>query len=288
LTEIVSVARQTFPKSIEIVLDINTADLCLVQVDPTQIHQVLMNLFVNARDALPAGGVITATADNVVINDTNLAQHLQAQVGSYVMITVADSGIGITSEVLDRIFEPFFTTKEVGTGLGLSTVLGIVKAHGGFINVESELNRGSCFQIYLPALANSEAEQHAERAAVADGRGRLVLVVDDELAVRQITKESLEAYNYRVLLASDGVEAIATYVQEYAQIAVVLLDMMMPHLDTPATMRALQRINPAVKMIVMSGLATNQAAIAGQGAQDFLTKPFTTADLLQVLEQVIK
>jgi hypothetical protein len=140
--------------------------------------------------------------------------------------------MGMTSEILDRIFEPFFTTKETGTGLGLSTVQGIVTAHGGAIEVESEVGRGTCFKIYLPAIYSKEAESSAAAADLYDGKGQLVLVVDDESAIREIVKESLETYNYRATAASDGIEAIDLYSQNHPSIAIVLIDMMMPHLDT--------------------------------------------------------
>jgi PAS domain S-box-containing protein len=286
LSEIASVARQTFPKSIEIILDVNANDLWLVLVDATQIHQVLMNLFVNARDAITTDGKIIATAENLVIDAANIHQYLQIPAGSYVMITIADSGMGMDSNVLAKIFDPFFTTKETGTGLGLSTVSGIVKSHGGFIDVESKVNQGSCFKLYLPAITSQEANEQTEKIESWDGQGSLVLVVDDELAVRQITKESLESYNYRVLLASDGVEAIAQYVQNYSEINVVLLDMMMPNLDTPSVIRALQRINPNVAIIVMSGLLNNEIILGRQGVRSFLTKPFTIAEMLQSIKNI--
>jgi PAS domain S-box-containing protein len=158
LAEIISVARQTFPRSIEIILDLDPVDLWLVSVDATQIHQVLMNLFVNARDAMPNGGAITATAKNVVLNNTATTVPINPRTGSYVVITVTDTGVGIDREVIDKIFNPFFTTKETGTGLGLSTVLGIIKAHYGFIDVHSEVGQGTCFTMYLPALKSNEEE----------------------------------------------------------------------------------------------------------------------------------
>jgi PAS domain S-box-containing protein len=291
LAEIISVARQTFPKSIGIRLNLAKEDLWLVNVDATQIHQVLMNLFVNARDAMPDGGEIVATAENITIDADYTRRHLQPPVGSYLKISVSDTGIGMTDELLDRIFDPFFTTKETGTGLGLSTVLGIVKAHGGTIDVQSQVGRGTCFNIYLPALDSREAESQTADAIVYDGKGQLILVVDDEVAVREITKESLEAYNYRVVLASDGIEAIDIYAQNHHSIAIVLIDMMMPNLDTPTTIQALRRIDPAVKIAIMSGLVGDAAdvehrdrsasEIPGVGA--FLTKPFATADMLQAL-----
>jgi PAS domain S-box-containing protein len=303
LAEIISVARQTFPKSIEISLNLDREDLWLVSVDATQIHQVLMNLFVNARDAMPNGGEISAAAENIVIDANYAKLHRQPPVGSYVLISVTDTGNGMTKEMLDRIFEPFFTTKETGTGLGLSTVLGIVKAHGGEIEVESEFGRGTCFKIYLPAILfhrgfnndSKEAELPAAGEQLYDGKGQLVLVVDDEIAIREITKESLEAYNYRAILASDGIEAIDIYAQNHHSIAIVLVDMMMPHLDTQSIILALQQINPQVQIVVMSGSYLSLAAMVDspwerlrqqQQVSAVLTKPFTTADMLQTLANI--
>ena len=285
LTELISVARQTFPKSIEIQVNNASEDLWMVNVDATQIHQVLMNLFVNARDAMPDGGSLTASTENMVI-DTDSAQ-LQLPAGTYILITIADTGMGMTSEILDRIFEPFFTTKKTGTGLGLSTVQGIVKAHGGAIEVESQIGRGTCFKIYLPAIHNKEAESSDAAADSYDGKGQLVLVVDDESAIREIAKESLETYNYRVMLASDGIEAIDLYAQNHRSIAIVLIDMMMPNLNTRSTIHALQQINPQVQIVVMSGSYLNlEAMVHTQQVSAFLTKPFTAINMLQTLESI--
>jgi PAS domain S-box-containing protein len=282
LAEIISVARQTFPKSIEINLNLDSEDLWLVNVDATQIHQVLMNLFVNARDAMPNGGSLTASGENIFIDSD-----LKLPVGSYILITVTDTGIGMTSEMLDRIFEPFFTTKETGTGLGLSTVQGIVKAHGGSIEVESEVGRGTCFKIYLPANDRREPESPAATENLHDGKGQLVLVVDDEMAIREIVKESLETYSYRIMLARDGIEAIDIYAQNYHSIAIVLVDMMMPHLDTPSIVLALKQIDPKVKIVVMSGSYINlESVMDGQKICAVLNKPFTTVDLLQILAEI--
>jgi PAS domain S-box-containing protein len=295
LAEIISVARQTFPKLIAISLNLASEDLWLVSVDATQIHQVLMNLFVNARDAMPNGGEIAAKAENITIDADDTGRQLQRPVGAYILITITDTGIGMTSEMLERIFDPFFTTKETGTGLGLSTVLGIVKAHGGSIEVESTIGCGTCFKIYLPAIlpwrgsANDSREAESQAAAkdLYDGRGQLVLVVDDEMAIREITKEWLEAYNYRVMLASDGIEAIDIYAQNHHSIAIVLVDLIMPNLDTPSIIIALQQINPQVQIVVMSGSALNPASsIDGQVVSAFLTKPFTTAAMLQTLADI--
>jgi two-component system, cell cycle sensor histidine kinase and response regulator CckA len=287
LAEIISVARQTFPKSIAIHVNQASEDLWMVNVDATQIHQVLMNLFVNARDAMPNGGSLTASTENIVIDADYVARHGQPPVGAYILMTIADTGIGMTSEMLDRIFDPFFTTKETGTGLGLSTVQGIVKAHGGAIEVESEVGRGTCFKIYLPAIYSKEAEASDAPADLYDGKGQLVLVVDDEIAIREIAQESLENYNYRVMLASDGIEAIDIYAQNYRSISFVIIDMMMPHLDTRSIILALQQINPQVQIVVMSGSDLNLAAMVERShVRALLTKPFTAAELLHTLADI--
>jgi PAS domain S-box-containing protein len=283
LVEMIDVARQTFPKSIEISLDLPVEDLWMVCVDATQIHQVFMNLFVNARDALPHGGSIMATATNLVIDDAAAKLDVNVRDGSYVVITIADTGIGIDSQAIDLIFDAFFTTKELGTGLGLSTVFSIIKAHDGYIHVDSQIGHGTCFTIYLPAVTNSEEKQQVVQPELFDGKGRLVLVVDDEFSIREIIKDSLETYNYRVTLASDGIEAIALYERNWKQIAVVLLDMMMPNLHTPYIIRALQGINPAVKVIAMSGTSANQSIVERYALGAFLTKPFTTTAMLRTL-----
>jgi CheY-like chemotaxis protein len=209
------------------------------------------------------------------------------------MLTVSDTGVGIPPETVSRIFEPFFTTKEVGkgTGLGLSTALTIVRSHGGFINVYSELRKGTQFALYLPALDGGTAEQaRPMQAELPTGNGELILVVDDEDAIRQITKGTLETFGYRVLVASDGTEAVALYAQNRDEVAVVLTDMMMPFMDGPATIRALQKINPQVRIIAASGLAGSDrnTEVAAHGAELFLPKPYTAEKLLKALAQVLR
>jgi PAS domain S-box-containing protein len=283
IAEIISVARQTFPKSIEIILDLDSEDLWMVCVDATQIHQVLMNLFVNARDAMPDGGSITAIARNVMLDESYVTLHPQVSVGAYITMTIEDTGMGMDRTTIDRIFDSFFTTKELGTGLGLSTVMGIVKAHGGFINVQSTPAQGSSFQIYLPAVKARLEVPLATAPESFDGKGKLVLVVDDEAAIREITRDSLEIYNYHTMLASDGVEALTLYAQNWHRIGVVMVDMMMSQLDTPSVIQALQKINPTVKIIVMSGSILNEGIVEQYQLSAFLTKPFTPIEMMHAL-----
>ncbi len=289
ISEIRQIVKETFPKSIEFYSDAAT-DLWTVSGDATQLHQVLVNLCVNARDAMPDGGTLNISAENLLIDQHYAQINIDAQVGPYIMITVSDTGIGIPAETLDRIFEPFFTTKELGkgTGLGLSTVIGIIKSHGGFVNVYSEVGQGTQFKVYLPAIEGAEMLQ-LDDLQLLPGKGELILVVDDEVAIQTITKTSLETYGYRVLTASDGIEAIAVYAQHKEEISVVLIDMMMPEMDGSTAIRTLQRINPHVKVVAVSGLVSNDklAQVASIGVQTFLSKPYTTKELLTTIHEVL-
>lgn len=291
IKEIVKILRETLPKSIEINFQIPT-DLWIISADATQMHQVLMNLCVNARDAMPEGGSIAIKAENVFVDENYARMHIEAKPGRFVVITVSDTGPGMTVEVQSRIFEPFFTTKEMtkGTGLGLSTALTIVKSHGGFINVYSELHKGSQFSVYLPALdMPGTIDSAAAQTDLPLGNGELILVVDDEESIREITRGTLETFGYTVVTASDGTEALALYADKKNEIAVVLTDMVMPFMDGPATIRALQRMNPKVRIIAASGLGTGHRAGEGtlEGVSVFLNKPYTAEKLLKTLADVL-
>ena len=290
--EIVKILRETLPKSIEINFQIPN-DLWLISADATQMHQVLMNLCVNARDAMPEGGSISIKAENVFVDENYARMHIEAKAGRFVMISVTDTGPGMSPEIQSRIFEPFFTTKEMtkGTGLGLSTALTIVKSHGGFINVYSEMHKGSQFALYLPALDTPDTvDSAALQTDLPLGKGELILVVDDEESIREITRGTLETFGYTVLTASDGTEALALYADKKNDIAVVLTDMVMPFMDGPATIRALQRMNPKVRIIAASGLGAGQRAGEGplEGVSVFLGKPYTAEKLLKALAQILR
>ena len=292
IKEIVKILRETLPKSIEITYQLPD-DLWIISADATQVHQVLMNLCVNARDAMPEGGSISIKAENTLVDENYARMHIEARAGRFVVISVSDTGPGMSPEIQSRIFDPFFTTKEMskGTGLGLSTALTIVKSHGGFMNVYSEVHRGSQFALYLPALdAPGTAEAGALQTALPLGNGELILVVDDEQSIREITRGTLETFGYTVLTASDGTEALALYADRKNDISVVLTDMVMPFMDGPATIRALQRMNPKVRIIAASGLATGQHAADASlaGVSVFLNKPYTAEKLLKALAQVLK
>ncbi len=291
ISEVEKIIEETFPKSINVVTEV-PKDLWLVSADSTQIHQVLMNLCVNARDAMPHGGKIEIEANNIVLDETYTRMHPDAKPGPYVTLNITDNGTGMPPAVIDRIFEPFFTTKEIGkgTGLGLSTVFAIAKSHNGFVNVYSEVGKGTTFSVYLPAVKSPDIEHVGEEQPIIPfGADELVLVVDDEGAIREITKATLESFGYKVITASDGTEALALYAQQKDEIAAVITDMMMPFMDGPATIRALQKMNPQVRILAVSGAADNgyTATSSGSGKVFFLRKPHTAEKLLTSLRQVL-
>jgi PAS domain S-box-containing protein len=291
IREIAKILKDTIQKSIEVEVR-SDRDLWTIAGDATQLHQVLMNLCVNARDAMPHGGRLTIGAANAVLDENYARMNIDARPGRFVCITVSDNGIGIPAPFINRIFEPFFTTKEhgKGTGLGLSTVMGIVKGHNGFVNVYSEIARGTQFKVYLPASDASSEHDTEEVRHLPRGRGELILVVDDEAAIREVTESTLTASGYRVLLAGDGTEAVAHYARQGDKIKIVLTDMMMPYMDGLATVRALKRMNPELKIIASSGLGdvSKFTEAADAGVKTFLHKPYTAEKLLQTIAEVLR
>jgi two-component system, cell cycle sensor histidine kinase and response regulator CckA len=253
---------------------------------------VLLNLCVNARDAMPQGGDLTLSATNTLVSEEQARLNVGARPGPYVLVAVTDTGSGIVPEVLDKIFDPFFTTKErgKGTGLGLSTTLGIVRSHGGFVNVYSEPGKGSRFAVYLPALeASAEERAQAERRDLPAGHGELILVIDDEEPILLIAKATLEAHGYRVLTATRGAEGRELY-RRSGEVRAVLLDMMMPELDGPATMRQLLEVDPQARIIASSGLKPTGAAAdaVAEYARAFVQKPYTDEQLLRTLAEILR
>ncbi|TVP62488.1 MAG: PAS domain-containing sensor histidine kinase [Nodularia sp. (in: Bacteria)] len=278
-----------FPQSIEIDTDI-PSDIGMVQGEQTQLHQVLINLLINARDAMPEGGKLQISGHKALIDQNYLKTHISAKVGDYVVITVSDTGVGMAPEIIDHIFKPFFTTKQKGkfTGLGLSTVMGIINSYGGFVEVSSQVGVGSQFHVYLPT-SESGTLPIVDQIKLPTGNGELILVVDNEAAITQITKTTLEIHNYRVLIAQNGIEALTLYTQHQQDIKLVLMDMMMPSMTGGTTIRTLQIINPQVQIIAMSGLASGEALAQATvtGIQIFLAKPFTADELLNSIHDVL-
>ena len=290
--DLVKVLRDTFPRSINIEL-VAPPDLWTAAGDPTHVRQVLLNLCVNARDAMPEGGELVITMSNVVLDTTYTGMNLDAHPGPYVLISVADNGSGIPPEIQERIFDPFFTTKETGrgTGLGLSTTLAIMKGVGGFIHLYSEAGKGTEFKVYLRAQTTVAAAEDVavEQTRLPRGSGELILVVDDEESIRTVVRGTLERFGYRVLLAQNGAEAVGTYANRRREIDVVLTDMAMPLMDGAATILALRAINPSVTIVASSGLTSeaSMSSVMGMGATHFAPKPYTAETLLKTIKRAV-
>ena len=291
--EVRSIVKSTFPKNIELHVDV-APDLWWVDGDPTQLNQVLLNLCVNARDAMPNGGLLTISAKNETIDEQYASMHRDVAAGPHVMIEVEDDGVGIAPHVVDRIFEPFYTTKDLGngTGLGLSTVAAIVRSHKGLATVHSEVGQGSKFRVHLPARPAS-AKRDVDRAvAVTDsprGDGELILVADDEQSILSITRQTLETFGYRVITADNGVQALALFSARRSEIQAVITDMMMPVMDGPALIAALRQIDPHVRVVASSGLLRTATPARADSAQTspFLQKPFSAETLLTTLQNLL-
>ncbi len=289
ISEIEKIAKETFPKDIKVRTDIPN-DLWTISGDVTQLYQIIMNLSVNARDAMSHGGVLSISAENFSIDENYVRMNIEAKVCPCVLITVSDTGTGIPPKIIDRIFEPFFTTKEhgKGTGLGLSTALAIVKGHGGFINVYSEVGKGTAFKVYLPAIKTEIHKACEEQPELLVGDGEWILVAEDEGSIRDVTFSILEKCGYKVVTANDGAEAVALYAENMDKIKVILMDMMMPVMDGQASIRAIRKVNPEVKIIGVSGLTEKDrfANIADQ-TNAFLQKPYTAEKLLKTMHEVL-
>lgn len=292
IREIAVLVQNTFPKSVSFHTHI-PRDLWLVSGDPTQLNQVILNLCVNARDAMPEGGRLAVTTSNVTIDAQSAAMRRDVKAGRYVMTEVKDTGTGIPPELINRIFEPFFTTKEQGkgTGLGLSTVLGLVRGHGGFVEVDSSPGKGSAFRVHLPAHTDSAsmaAPPHTP-ASLPRGKGETVLIVDDEISVRRITSSTLEAFGYRTLLAEDGAEAIGLYATNRDRVKAVITDIMMPNMDGIALAGALHRIAPKLPIVAASGINSDgdAARAAAAGILHVLAKPFSAEALLEKIKSAL-
>jgi CheY-like chemotaxis protein len=283
----------SFPKNI-LVRTLYPNNLQLVLGDTTQLHQVLLNLCVNARDAMPNGGTLTLEAENVDIDATFAGAVPEAKPGAYVVWRISDTGTGIPPEILDRIFEPFFSTKgpDKGTGLGLSTVIGIVKSHNGFIRVYSKPGQGSIFTIYLPASISSSGDSSLSTKSEANirGNGETILVVDDEAAVRQIARTVLTALNFQVVTAADGTEALVKVAEKRAELRAVITDMHMPHMDGLTFVRVLKHMVPAAGIIVSSGRLDEREGneFKTLGVTALLGKPFTQEKLIEALKTIFK
>jgi signal transduction histidine kinase len=291
IAEMAKVARDTFPKSISVQTQI-AEGLLAVSGDSTELHQVLMNLCVNARDAMPGGGELTLSAANASISPPQAKNHPGTQPGSCVLLRVSDTGCGMSPETVARIFEPFFTTKtpDQGTGLGLSTVAQIVAKHRGFVEVESKVGAGTTFRIFLPAT--TVADKNGPRqpiSALPSGRGQLILVVDDEQLLLELAKTTLEEYGYRVITAHNGLEAVETFAGRKADIDLIITDTDMPVLTGLEAIECIQKVRLDVPIIVASGMQPGEEFLTGIDPRRVtsLNKPYGVERLLDAVTKVL-
>lgn len=293
LRDVATFIRETFPKSIQLEEDV-PVQLWPVKANPTQLHQVLLNLCLNARDAMPDGGTLTLRGENCVLDEIAAAEIPDAMPGPFLVFHVQDTGTGISPEILGRIWDPFFTTKATGkgTGLGLSTVRGIIESHGGFSTVASVPGRGTTFRIYLQAAETAGIPSGAATTApfAPRGTGELVLIADDEPGIRNTAAVMLARHGYRVLTAADGAEAIALFAPRCKEIPLVITDLSMPKLDGAALAGVVQRLNPAVKIIAVSGhnLTNDGDPPAPSFTDAFLIKPFRAEVLLTTVHELLR
>jgi two-component system cell cycle sensor histidine kinase/response regulator CckA len=302
LNELSKIMAQTFPRNMDIQAQL-PKDLWVISGDPTQLHQVLLNLCVNARDAVmsvhaPESGPepvrrLTITAENADIDQHFASMNPGATLGPHVVVSVRDTGTGMTPEVMDKIFDPFFTTKEPGkgTGLGLATVIGIVKGHGGFLTVQSEVGKGTIFKVYVPASKDgTEGEGPSENVQpVERGQGELVLVVDDEAPIREALVSTLETNGYHCFTAEDGSDALAVYFSRRDEIDLIVTDLAMAQMDGIKLIRNLRRLGADVRVVVSSGHIQKEAMqeLVGLGVRHFLEKPYSADKLLRTMRRAL-
>jgi two-component system cell cycle sensor histidine kinase/response regulator CckA len=292
VSEIGSIIRETFPKSISF-CERPAQDVWPVLGDSTQLHQVLLNLCVNSRDAMPKGGILTLTVENADVDERFAAKHADATPGHYVVFTVSDTGSGIPESLREKIFDPFFTTKAQGqgTGLGLATSLSIIRSHGGFITLESEVTRGAAFRIYVPASEAAPVRSLGPVKSLAElrGRGELILAVDDEPVLLNVLCRSLEMNGYRVLPASDGAEGMRAYMENRDEIDLVISDMLMPGMDGPALITALKKLDPDIRIVASTGMTSPESldTINRAGVTRIVPKPCPARVLLQTVQEVL-
>ncbi len=289
ISESLKLLAGTLDKSIVIETRLNDS-LPTVEIDVGQIQQVLINLCVNARDAMPAGGRLIIQSSLAKLSAADVRSQVDAKPGWFAVLAVSDTGVGMDGNTQQRIFEPFFTTKEKGkgTGLGLSMVYGVVKNHGGFVNVYSETGEGSTFKVYLPLSGKPEIMESEIEAEMACGH-ETVLVIDDEEAIRHVASDILGSYGYRVRLAADGEEGVAVYRSQARQIDLVILDMVMPRQGGRETLLKLQEINPQVRVLFSTGYSQNEKVneILALGVKGFIQKPYQVRSLLAKIREIL-
>jgi two-component system, cell cycle sensor histidine kinase and response regulator CckA len=291
VTQIRMLLSRTIPKMVEIEL-ILADDLAMVQADPSRLDQIIISLAANAVDAMPDGGKLSIETRNVLADGYLCRKHPGSAPGKYVLLAVSDTGRGMDAKTMERMFDPFFTTKgwdaRRGTGLGLSTVHGIVQHDGGFIECSSEPEKGTVINIYLPALGESEPQDDAASDRVT-GSSETILLVDDEEHIRELGERHLKRAGYTVMSAGNGAEALEVYKKEQTRISLVILDLMMPIMGGTQCLRDLLRINPNVKVLIASGYSAVDPAKGDEmtRAKGFVHKPFDTEQLLKAVRNAL-
>lgn len=291
INDMAHLVQETFPRSLVLERAV-PADLWTVKADPTQLHQVLMNLCVNARDAMPNGGKLALSAENVRLSESQARLNPQAKPGPYVVLAVADTGEGIPRAIIDRIFDPFFTTKPEGkgTGLGLSTVLAIAKNHGGFVTVYSEPGKGSVFRVYLPAAGAPEAAVAPDATDAPRGSGELILLVEDEPGLREAIRLVLVENGYQVLTATNGEEGVREFLARRDEVRAIVTDMMMPVMGGVDMIRSIRLVAERLPIVGMSGMdeTERREELAALGVREVLPKPCEPRLLLRALHAELK
>ena len=291
IDDVHNITDETFPEEIDVDVQVDD-DLEQVMGDATQVQQVLMNLCVNARDAMPDGGTLTIRAENVTLDDEDARKNIDAEPGEYVCLAVSDTGVGMSDEVIDKIFEPFYTTKPEGegTGLGLSTAYSIIKGHEGFIDVSSSKGEGTTFRIFLPVATDEvTSEEDHPTTVMQNGEGARVFIVDDEPNILSATRDALEQAGFRVDTAQDGHEALTQLKARQFDVDVLVTDIVMPNLDGISLIKEVHATRPEMPIIAASGLADSRTDEAlDAGADVFLSKPFTDEKLRAALQQVLR
>ena len=272
----------TIQKSLE-------SDIWAVEIDQVQVEQVLVNLYVNAQQAMPDGGELTLKTRNVTLDEAYVRNY-RVRPGDYVMVSVTDTGMGIDERTKERIFEPFFTTREMGRGrgLGLASAYGIIRGHQGIINIYSEEGQGTTFNLFLPATDKAAVKETVPPRGLLEG-SETILFVDDEDVIIDVNREILESLGYKVVAAKSGQEAIEIYRKLRGKIGLVILDMIMPGMDGEATYDSLRKVDDDVRVILSSGYSKNEQAkaILEKGCQAFIQKPFSISDLSMTIRQVL-
>jgi CheY-like chemotaxis protein len=283
--------ERTIPKMVAIQVIMGNR-LWAVNADPVQIEQMLLNLGTNAADAMPDGGKLLFELENVILDDNDTMWHPGAQPGRYVLLTITDTGHGMDKETLGKIFDPFFTTKEFGkgTGLGLASVYGIVKSHGGYITCYSEVGRGTTFKIYFPAMDEFERDNSKSTEVESMPKGtETILLVDDEESIRDVAQQALVNFGYKVLTASSGEQALEILADNPGKIDLVVMDLGMPGMGGHRCLQELLRMDPAMKVIIASGYSADNHVKRSleHGAVDYLSKPYLLVDLLKAVRAVL-